>query len=167
MLAALLLSFSGPHVFACDASPAVLNSIVSNGDGTYTVEFNICFAGSNESNGPSHGIDITITGANITGALPPSLTSTNGTTITSSITGGTVSYGTWNDTTTNFVEHPEVVADRLKRVAEVIGDPTRVLAGTDCGFDTSAGWGRVAEDVVWAKLKAMRAGAELASARLF
>jgi 5-methyltetrahydropteroyltriglutamate--homocysteine methyltransferase len=71
------------------------------------------------------------------------------------------------DTLTNFVEHPEVVADRLERVAAVIGDPTRVLAGTDCGFDTSAGWGRVAEDVVWAKLKAMRAGADLASERLF
>jgi 5-methyltetrahydropteroyltriglutamate--homocysteine methyltransferase len=71
------------------------------------------------------------------------------------------------DTLTNFVEHPEVVADRLERVAGVIGDPTRVLAGTDCGFDTSAGWGRVAEDVVFAKLKSMRDGAEIASKRLF
>ena len=71
------------------------------------------------------------------------------------------------DTLTNFVEHPEVVADRLERVAMVVGDPTRVLAGTDCGFDTSAGWGRVAEDVVWAKLRAMREGAELATERLF
>jgi 5-methyltetrahydropteroyltriglutamate--homocysteine methyltransferase len=71
------------------------------------------------------------------------------------------------DSLTNFVEHPEVVADRLERVAAVIGDPTRVLAGTDCGFDTSAGWGRVAEDVVWAKLASMRDGARLASQRLF
>jgi len=71
------------------------------------------------------------------------------------------------DTLTNFVEHPEVVADRLERVAAVIGDPTRVLAGTDCGFDTSAGWGRVAEDVVFAKLKAMRDGADLATKQLF
>jgi 5-methyltetrahydropteroyltriglutamate--homocysteine methyltransferase len=71
------------------------------------------------------------------------------------------------DSLTNFVEHPEVVADRLERVAAVIGDPTRVLAGTDCGFDTSAGWGRVAEDVVWAKLRSMRDGARLASQRLF
>ncbi len=71
------------------------------------------------------------------------------------------------DTLTNFVEHPEVVADRLERVAAVIGDPTRVLAGTDCGFDTSAGRGRVSSDVVWAKLRAMREGAELASERLF
>jgi 5-methyltetrahydropteroyltriglutamate--homocysteine methyltransferase len=49
----------------------------------------------------------------------------------------------------------------------VIGDPTRVLAGTDGGFETSAGWGRVAEDVVWAKLASLRDGALLASKRLF
>jgi 5-methyltetrahydropteroyltriglutamate--homocysteine methyltransferase len=71
------------------------------------------------------------------------------------------------DSLTNFVEHPEVVADRIERVVAVIGDPTRVLAGTDCGFDTSAGWGRVAEDVVWAKLASLRDGARLASQRLF
>lgn len=71
------------------------------------------------------------------------------------------------DTTTNFVEHPEVVADRIERIARIIGDPTRILAGTDCGFDTSAGMGRVAEDVVWAKLRAMHDGAEIASKRLF
>jgi 5-methyltetrahydropteroyltriglutamate--homocysteine methyltransferase len=70
------------------------------------------------------------------------------------------------DTLTNFVEHPEVVSNRLEHVASVVGDPTRVLAGTDCGFDTSAGWGRVAEDVVWAKLRAMREGADLATQRL-
>jgi 5-methyltetrahydropteroyltriglutamate--homocysteine methyltransferase len=71
------------------------------------------------------------------------------------------------DSLTNFVEHPEVVADRIERVADVIGDPSRVMAGTDCGFDTSAGWGRVAEDVVWAKLASLRDGAQLASQRLF
>jgi 5-methyltetrahydropteroyltriglutamate--homocysteine methyltransferase len=71
------------------------------------------------------------------------------------------------DSLTNFVEHPEVVADRIERVAVVVGDPSRVLAGTDCGFDTSAGWGRVAEDVVWAKLASLRDGARLASDRLF
>ena len=71
------------------------------------------------------------------------------------------------DSLTNFVEHPEVVADRIERVATVVGDPSRVLAGTDCGFDTSAGWGRVAEDVVWAKLSSLRDGARLASDRLF
>lgn len=71
------------------------------------------------------------------------------------------------DTLTNFVEHPEVVADRIQRVAQVVGDPTRVLAGTDCGFDTSAGLGRVASDVVWAKLATLAEGARLASQRLF
>jgi 5-methyltetrahydropteroyltriglutamate--homocysteine methyltransferase len=71
------------------------------------------------------------------------------------------------DTLTNFVEHPEVVADRIERVAGAIGDPRRVLAGTDCGFDTSAGMGRVSEDVVWAKLAAMTEGARIASRRLF
>lgn len=70
------------------------------------------------------------------------------------------------DPLTNFVEHPEVVADRLERVAQAVGDPTRVLAGTDCGFDTSAGRGRVAEDVVWAKLRALADGAHIASVRL-
>jgi 5-methyltetrahydropteroyltriglutamate--homocysteine methyltransferase len=71
------------------------------------------------------------------------------------------------DSLTNFVEHPEVVADRIERVAAVVGDPARVLAGSDCGFDTSAGWGRVAEDVVWAKLASLSEGARLASQRLF
>jgi 5-methyltetrahydropteroyltriglutamate--homocysteine methyltransferase len=71
------------------------------------------------------------------------------------------------DSTTNFVEHPEVIAERIERVARVLGDPARVMAGTDCGFDTSAGAGRVAEDVVWAKLAALREGARLASDRLF
>jgi 5-methyltetrahydropteroyltriglutamate--homocysteine methyltransferase len=71
------------------------------------------------------------------------------------------------DSTTNFVEHPEVVAERLERVAKTLGDPSRVMAGTDCGFDTSAGAGRVAEDIVWAKLAALSEGARLASGRLF
>jgi 5-methyltetrahydropteroyltriglutamate--homocysteine methyltransferase len=71
------------------------------------------------------------------------------------------------DTTTNYVEHPEVVADRLERVALAVGDPTRVIAGTDCGFDTSAGIGDIAPSVVWEKLRALRAGADLVTARLW
>ena len=71
------------------------------------------------------------------------------------------------DSTTNFVEHPEVVAERLERVVKILGDRSRVIAGTDCGFDTSAGAGRVAEDVVWAKLAALSHGARIASSRLF
>lgn len=71
------------------------------------------------------------------------------------------------DTMTAFVEHPEVVADRLERAAEMVGDPTRILAGTDCGFDTSAGMGRLTPDIVWAKLRSMRQGADIAAERLF
>jgi 5-methyltetrahydropteroyltriglutamate--homocysteine methyltransferase len=71
------------------------------------------------------------------------------------------------DTTTNYVEHPEVVADRLERVVDAVGDPHRVLASTDCGFDTAAGFGLVAADVAWEKLRSLRAGADLASSRVF
>jgi 5-methyltetrahydropteroyltriglutamate--homocysteine methyltransferase len=71
------------------------------------------------------------------------------------------------DTVTNFVEHPEVVAERLERITHAVGDPKRVIAGTDCGFDTSAGMGHVAEDVVWAKLRSLTEGARIASQRLF
>jgi 5-methyltetrahydropteroyltriglutamate--homocysteine methyltransferase len=70
------------------------------------------------------------------------------------------------DTTTNYVEHPEVVADRIEHAARAVGDPHRILAGTDCGFDTSTGLGKVAEEVVWEKLRALRAGAEIATRRL-
>jgi 5-methyltetrahydropteroyltriglutamate--homocysteine methyltransferase len=71
------------------------------------------------------------------------------------------------DTTTNYVEHPEVVAERIERAAAAVGDPHRVLAGTDCGFDTAAGRNLVAHEIVWEKLRSLRAGADLASARLF
>ncbi len=72
------------------------------------------------------------------------------------------------DTKTNYVEHPRLVADRLHQaVAAAGGDPTRVLAGTDCGFDTSAGSNRVDAGIVWLKLRAMREGADIASRELF
>jgi 5-methyltetrahydropteroyltriglutamate--homocysteine methyltransferase len=71
------------------------------------------------------------------------------------------------DSVTNFVEHPETIAERIERVVEVVGDPRKVQAGTDCGFDTSAGMRRVAEDVVWAKLSSLSEGAKIASGRLF
>jgi 5-methyltetrahydropteroyltriglutamate--homocysteine methyltransferase len=71
------------------------------------------------------------------------------------------------DTLSNVVEHPEVIADRLERVAAAVGDPRRVLAGTDCGLETSAGNSRVAEDVAWGKLAALSEGARIASRRLF
>jgi 5-methyltetrahydropteroyltriglutamate--homocysteine methyltransferase len=70
------------------------------------------------------------------------------------------------DPTTNYVEHPEVVADRIELAATAVGDPTRVLATPDCGFATAAGLGEVAEEVVWLKLRSLVEGARLASSRL-
>jgi 5-methyltetrahydropteroyltriglutamate--homocysteine methyltransferase len=71
------------------------------------------------------------------------------------------------DPKSNFVEHPEVVAQRIETVAAAVGDRERIIAGVDCGFGTFVGWEWVTEDVVWAKLKTLRAGADLASARLW
>ena len=71
------------------------------------------------------------------------------------------------DTTTNFVEHPEVVARRLAEAVAVVGDKERVIAGTDCGFGTFAGREYVAEEVVWLKLKTAAEGAAIASQRLW
>ena len=62
---------------------------------------------------------------------------------------------------------PVSIPERLENVAKTIGDPHRVMAGSDCGFETIAGRGRVAEDVVWAKFKSIAEGAKLASSRLF
>ncbi len=71
------------------------------------------------------------------------------------------------DTTTNYVEHPRLVADRIERLAQAVGDPQRIIAGTDCGFETAAGSKMVVPDVVWAKLRSLSAGAALASQHLF
>ena len=71
------------------------------------------------------------------------------------------------DSKSNFVEHPEVVAQRIERVVDAIGDKERVIAGVDCGFGTFVGWEWVAEDVVWAKLKTLREGADIATSRLW
>ena len=71
------------------------------------------------------------------------------------------------DSTTNVVEHPEVVADRICAAAEAIGDRARVLAGVDCGFGTFAGSQLVEESVVWKKLATLREGAHLATRRLW
>jgi 5-methyltetrahydropteroyltriglutamate--homocysteine methyltransferase len=70
------------------------------------------------------------------------------------------------DTTTNYVEHPEVVAERLLQAVDAVDDRARVLASTDCGFGTFAGSEMCAPSVVWAKLRALREGADLASRRL-
>jgi 5-methyltetrahydropteroyltriglutamate--homocysteine methyltransferase len=66
------------------------------------------------------------------------------------------------DTTTNFVEHPELVAQRLERFTAVFGKD-RVVAGSDCGFGTFAGFGAVDPEICYAKLKALRDGADIAS----
>ncbi len=69
------------------------------------------------------------------------------------------------DTTTNYIEHPELVAERLVRFGELVG-PDRILAGTDCGFSTWAGFGAVEADICWAKLRSLAEGAAIASERL-
>jgi 5-methyltetrahydropteroyltriglutamate--homocysteine methyltransferase len=71
------------------------------------------------------------------------------------------------DSTTNVVEHPEVVADRICAAVETVADRTRVLAGVDCGFGTFAGSQLVEESVVWTKLRTLREGADLATKRLW
>jgi 5-methyltetrahydropteroyltriglutamate--homocysteine methyltransferase len=70
------------------------------------------------------------------------------------------------DSTTNFVEHPRLVAQRIERFANIVGRE-RVIAGTDCGFGTFAGFGAVDADIVYAKFKAMAEGATLASSRFW
>ena len=69
------------------------------------------------------------------------------------------------DSTTNFIEHPRVVAERVERFARMLG-PERVIAGTDCGFSTFAGFGAVDPEIVWAKLATLAEGAAIASARI-
>ena len=68
------------------------------------------------------------------------------------------------DSTTNFVEHPELVAERIGRFAGIVG-ADRVMAGSDCGFGTFAGFGAVDPDIAYVKLAALAEGAALASAR--
>jgi 5-methyltetrahydropteroyltriglutamate--homocysteine methyltransferase len=71
------------------------------------------------------------------------------------------------ESTSNFVEHPEVVAMRIAQAVAAVGDRERVIASTDCGFGTFAGREWVVASVVWPKLRALREGADLASARLW
>ena len=70
------------------------------------------------------------------------------------------------DTSTNYVEHPELVAERLCRFADIVGRE-RVVAGSDCGFGTFAGYGKLDPDISFKKLAAMAQGAEIASKRLW
>ncbi|MEX2479669.1 MAG: cobalamin-independent methionine synthase II family protein [Gammaproteobacteria bacterium] len=71
------------------------------------------------------------------------------------------------DSTVNYIEHPQVIANRILEAVDAVGDKERVIAGADCGFGTFAGWEMVAQSVVWAKFAALAEGARLASARLW
>lgn len=69
------------------------------------------------------------------------------------------------DTCSNYVEHPELIAQRIERFAGIVG-AERVVASTDCGFGTFAGYGKIDPDVTWKKLRSLREGADIAGARL-
>jgi 5-methyltetrahydropteroyltriglutamate--homocysteine methyltransferase len=69
------------------------------------------------------------------------------------------------DSCSNYVEHPELIAQRIARFTGIVG-ADRVLASTDCGFGTFAGYGKIDPDVAWKKLRALREGADLAAARV-
>ncbi|MEQ8651912.1 MAG: cobalamin-independent methionine synthase II family protein [Kiloniellales bacterium] len=70
------------------------------------------------------------------------------------------------DSTTNFVEHPELVAQRILRFTDLVGRE-RVIAGSDCGFSTFAGFGKIEQEICYAKLKSLSQGAEMASEQLW
>jgi 5-methyltetrahydropteroyltriglutamate--homocysteine methyltransferase len=69
------------------------------------------------------------------------------------------------DSCSNYVEHPELIAQRIERYAAIVG-ADRVIAGTDCGFGTFAGYGKIDPVVTWKKLSALREGADIAAKRL-
>ena len=69
------------------------------------------------------------------------------------------------DTCSNYIEHPELIAQRIERYAGIVGKD-RVIASTDCGFGTFAGYGKLDPLVTWKKLRALREGADIADARL-
>jgi 5-methyltetrahydropteroyltriglutamate--homocysteine methyltransferase len=71
------------------------------------------------------------------------------------------------DSTVNYIEHPQVICNRILEAVDAVGDKERVIAGSDCGFGTFAGWEMVAGSVVWAKFAALAEGARLASAKLW
>jgi 5-methyltetrahydropteroyltriglutamate--homocysteine methyltransferase len=68
------------------------------------------------------------------------------------------------DSTTNYIEHPELVAQRILQYTDIVG-PDRVMAGTDCGFGTWAGFGAIDPDICWAKMQSLSEGARIASER--
>jgi 5-methyltetrahydropteroyltriglutamate--homocysteine methyltransferase len=68
------------------------------------------------------------------------------------------------DSTSNYIEHPELVAQRIEHYTAIVG-PDRVMAGTDCGFGTWSGYGAVDPEICWAKLGALAEGARIAAQR--
>jgi 5-methyltetrahydropteroyltriglutamate--homocysteine methyltransferase len=68
------------------------------------------------------------------------------------------------DSTTNYIEHPELVAQRIEHYTDIVG-PDRVMAGTDCGFGTWSGFGAIDPDICWAKLRSLSEGARIAAQR--
>lgn len=71
------------------------------------------------------------------------------------------------ESTSNYIEHPQVICNRLLEAVDAVGDRERVIGGSDCGFGTFAGWEFVATSIVWAKFESLRDGAALASAKLW
>lgn len=71
------------------------------------------------------------------------------------------------DSTVNYIEHPQVICNRLLEAVAVVGDRERVIGGADCGFGTFAGWEMVAPSIVWKKFEALAEGARLASQKLW
>jgi len=71
------------------------------------------------------------------------------------------------DSTVNYIEHPQVICNRILEAVDAVGDKERVIAGADCGFGTFAGWEMVAGSVVWKKFAALAEGARLASEKLW
>ena len=69
------------------------------------------------------------------------------------------------DSTSNFIEHPELIAQRIETFTNIVGHE-RVIAGSDCGFGTFAGYGKMDPDIVFAKLEALSQGAAIATDRL-
>ena len=69
------------------------------------------------------------------------------------------------DSCSNYVEHPELIAQRIERFAGIVG-ADRVIAGSDCGFGTFAGYGKIDPAVTWKKFRVLREGADRAAARL-
>ena len=71
------------------------------------------------------------------------------------------------DSTVNYIEHPQVICNRILEAVDAVGDKERVIAGADCGFGTFAGWEMVASSVVWKKFEALAEGARMASEKLW